>query len=190
MFLSVYHNDHWIYPEVGDDISELVHEVLLSLDHEREFSMPMDSGPPLSVYNPGSDAWFCFANRRLQGDADSGACYLRVAVNNATGYGGLVWSLNASDSRRGGIYDHCWISDNPEPPKIDPRVVADPSLPSFHDRRSTLPIAWIGAAVEEFCRSGTGDRPEMIRWTLGDLNGRRHDLPQQPAMSTLDDPWA
>ncbi|GAA2580535.1 hypothetical protein GCM10010435_67300 [Winogradskya consettensis] len=119
-----------------------------------------------------------------------GACYLRVAVNNATGYGGLIWTLDAADPRHGGIFDHCWISDNPAPPASDPRVIADPGLPRFHDPRSTLRSGHIRAAVEEFCRSEAGERPESVRWTLGDLDGRRHDVPQDPGSSEVDDPWA
>ncbi|MET7749740.1 Imm1 family immunity protein [Micromonospora sp. NPDC005367] len=41
------------------------------------------------------------------------------------------------------------------------------------NRRSVLPLAQVRAAVEEFCRTGTGDRPECIRWVRGEINGER-----------------
>ncbi|MER7735969.1 Imm1 family immunity protein [Streptomyces erythrochromogenes] len=36
---------------------------------------------------------------------------------------------------------------------------------------STLPLAQIRAALEEFCRKGTGGRPECISWVKGEING-------------------
>jgi hypothetical protein len=46
--------------------------------------------------------------------------------------------------------------------------LSDPGFSRYHDPRSTLPIAHIRAAVEEFCRTGTGARPECVHWVHGE----------------------
>nr|WP_121175647.1 Imm1 family immunity protein [Streptomyces sp. 1114.5] len=56
---------------------------------------------------------------------------------------------------------------------LDPRAVSDPGEPRFHDPRSCLPVPEVRAALEEFCRMGTGNRPECIRWVCGYMNGYR-----------------
>jgi hypothetical protein len=71
-------------------------------------------------------------------------------------------------------FNYTWISDNPNPPVFDPRVVSDTGVPRFHDPRSTLPVEEVRAAVEEFCRSG-GERPKCVHWVRGEMNGIRLD---------------
>lgn len=100
---------------------------------------------------------------------------LLVAVNNGTGFGALTWCVRETHPAPRHLHEHIWISDNPDPPAFDPRVVAEPSEQAFHDRRSTLPVAKMLEAIEEFCRVGTGDRPESIGWVPGDLEGVRSD---------------
>ena len=56
-------------------------------------------------------------------------------------------------------------------------MVADVGEPRFHCLRSVLPAARIHAAVEEFCRVGTGGRPEYVDSVTGELSGRRSDDP-------------
>ncbi|MEU9079159.1 Imm1 family immunity protein [Kitasatospora sp. NPDC048538] len=51
------------------------------------------------------------------------------------------------------------------------RVVFDPGDPRFHNPRSCLPVLEVRAALEEFCRMGTGNRPECIHWVRGYMNG-------------------
>ncbi|WP_398900972.1 Imm1 family immunity protein [Streptomyces sp. 1114.5] len=36
-----------------------------------------------------------------------------------------------------------------------------------------MPVPEVRAALEEFCRMGTGNRPECIRWVCGYMNGYR-----------------
>jgi hypothetical protein len=95
---------------------------------------------------------------------------LRLAVNLDTGFGGLIWYAirRSSDDP---ISKRVWISDNPNPPDIDPRVISDTHVPIFLARRSVLPAPRIGEAVEEFCLGGTGARPECIDWAEGQVNG-------------------
>jgi hypothetical protein len=69
----------------------------------------------------------------------------------------------------------CWVSDNPNPPTVDPQVLSDPGAPICFDVRSTLPIPVVRLALQEFCRQGSGDRPECIDWVLGEINGERLD---------------
>ncbi|MFF1441319.1 Imm1 family immunity protein [Streptomyces sp. NPDC058295] len=68
--------------------------------------------------------------------------------------------------------------------------MADPGYPRFHHPRSTVPIARIRAAVEEYCRAGTGHRPTCVDWTPGDLAGRRLDTPiDEDFITRCEDPW-
>jgi hypothetical protein len=95
---------------------------------------------------------------------------LRLAVNLDTGFGGLIWySVHSDDDDP--ISRHVWVSDNPNPPDSDPRVISDTHVPIFLARRSVLPVPRIGEAVEEFCLGGTGARPERIEWAVGQVNG-------------------
>ncbi|WP_153547953.1 Imm1 family immunity protein [Streptomyces sp. RB17] len=118
--------------------------------------------------------------------------YLHAAVNHQTGYGALKWLLPPGSAVfiDAAIAEHVWISDNPTPPDMDPHVISDPDLPRYHHVRSTLPMHAVRAAVEEFCRTGTGMRPSCIDWTPGDLSGRRLDVPDSRISAAYcDDPW-
>jgi Immunity protein Imm1 len=100
--------------------------------------------------------------------------WLAVTVNATTGYGGLTWCRPASTAPQptgDEIADYVWVIDNPSPPDFDPRVVSDPGVPYFYHPRSTLPVTLIRAALEEFCHTGTGDRPECVHWVHGHANG-------------------
>lgn len=168
MILSVVYNGEWRYGETWDEMSEVIDEVMSGLHSE------VDEG---GNYSPGDDAWFCFADERHSDENRVADNHLRLAVNRRTGYGSLVWFVNDRSVKKGGIYDSVWVSDNPEPPDFDPRVVSDPGYPLFHDPASTLSVDRVRAAVEEFCRQGTGERPECISWVPGEMNGQRYDRP-------------
>lgn len=125
---------------------------------------------------PSDDlAWFGVADRPVSYDDLASDTWLAVAVNKTAGYGALMWCVDSSSPRRGGIYEHVWLTDNPSPPQVDPQVVANPDSGLIHSPRSTLPVPQIRLAVEEFCYGVTGDRPERVSWARGDLIGRRHD---------------
>ena len=111
--------------------------------------------------------------RHAGGGLDWPDNYLHVAANISTGYGGLVWFVADRHPRRGGVFDHVWVSDNPSPPDFDPQVISDPGEPRLHDPRSVLPLPRVRAAVEEFCRTGTGMRPESIGLVRGHMSGHR-----------------
>ncbi|MEV6995620.1 Imm1 family immunity protein [Streptomyces sp. NPDC093228] len=177
MILSVVYNGGWRYAEAWDEMSQVIQEVMCGLHSEVEEGRS---------YSPGDDAWFSFAGERHSDENRVADNHLRLAVNHRTGYGSLVWFVNDKSPKKGGIYDPVWVSDNPEPPDFDPRVVSDPGYPLFHDPASTLPITQVRAAVEEFCRKGTGERPECINWVPGEMNGQRYDRP--PIMDFKEDP--
>lgn len=145
----------WRHAETAEEMTDLVSKVLDEL-----------------VGTSGT-AWFGISDRRHVDVRSGPENNLRVAVNGATGYGGLVWFVNGNGSRHGGIYDHVWVSDNPEPPDFDPGVVTDTHVAAYLDRRSVVPLAKVREVVEEFCRTGTGDRPEGISWVRSDANGIR-----------------
>ncbi|WP_329260477.1 Imm1 family immunity protein [Streptomyces sp. NBC_01478] len=133
----------------------------------------------LGYISAGDDAVFSFARSRYTNETfdwwpDN---YLHVAANPSTGYGGLIWYVSADRAEKveDEVSKHTWVSDNPNPPKFDPRVVRDPSFPRFHDPRSAIPIGHVRDAVEEFCRVGTGDRPACVEWARSDTHGARLD---------------
>jgi hypothetical protein len=93
--------------------------------------------------------------------------HLIVALNKETGYGAFMWYWSSVDP--------VWVSDNPQPPDFDPRVVSDSGYPLFHAASSTLPVGRFREVLEEFCYTGTGRRPAGIGWVRSDTCGRRID---------------
>jgi hypothetical protein len=170
MILNALIHEKWQYAETWPEMSALISEVMEHLESEGTVTHGS-----VRFQTPGEDARFMFSGRRHTGDGEWPDNYLVVAVNSATGYGGLIWYVTKDFPRKGGIYDHIWVSDNPQPPDFDPRVVSDPCEPAFHDPRSTLPVSEVRKALEEFCRTGTGDRPQSIAWVEGWMNGHRLD---------------
>ncbi|MER5770324.1 Imm1 family immunity protein [Streptomyces sp. NPDC001985] len=169
MFLSVFVRGEWRYGEGPDDASRLIAEVMEGLRGEEDDTA--------GSYFPGEDAWFCLADQRKTESESIAGCNLRVAVNRHHGHGALVWFVDERYPKEGGIYDSVWISDNPDPIGFDPRIVSDPGYPLFHDPSSALPVSKIQAAVEEFCRMNSGDRPGCVDWVTGHVNGQRLDRP-------------
>ncbi|MFD9398140.1 Imm1 family immunity protein [Streptomyces sp. NPDC060011] len=150
--------------------------------------------PPATWPYGGQSAEFTFTQRP---EGSTGGLldfdgYLHAAVNAQTGHGALKWMLTRRSTvvMDPAIADQVWLSDNPAPPTKDPNVIADPGFPLYHHPRSTLPVDRIRAAVEEYCRAGTGHRPTCIDWTAGQLPGRRLDSPVAEAYIThCEDPW-
>jgi len=124
---------------------------------------------------------------------------LQVSFNPVSGHGALIWSVTPARPGypRDEIDEFIWVSDNPDPPESDPAVLADPGLPSYFDRRSTLKPSRIRAVLDEFSRAGTGDRPSGVDWVHGDYDGsrvesyegRRPDAEPYDGDGT-EDPWA
>lgn len=166
MILNAVIRRKWHYAETWDEMSTLITEVMENLDVETT----------VPYYSPGDDAYFMFSDRRHVNGPDMPNNFLRISVNNSTGFGALIWFVSEKHPVEGGIFDEVWVSDNPAPPDFDPRVVADPGEPAFHDPRSALPIPEVRVAVEEFCHAGTGYRPESIHWVIGNARGERLDV--------------
>ncbi|MET8063393.1 Imm1 family immunity protein [Micromonospora sp. NPDC005313] len=166
----------WLYIDRPEEVSESVARVLASLSGE--VSTP--------VYNPGDDAWFMIGDRKHESETDLPDNFLRVSVNWATGFGGMVWFLSSDSSTTSSVGDSVWVSNNPQPPDFDPRVVADPGGPVFHDRRSALPISQVAEVVERFCIAATGDRPSGVDWVQGDVAGRRADRQHEAELPEVD----
>ncbi|MFG3511286.1 Imm1 family immunity protein [Streptomyces bobili] len=153
------------YAETDKEVSELIAEAVENLSFEQVDSPWVD---------PGEDAWFMWAERRLKG-RERPDNHLRVAVNSSTGYGALLWFFNAERAERANdsVSDRIWVSNNPTPPNFDPRVVSDPGYPLFHDPISTIPVSEVRRALQEFCDTKTGDRPTCVEWTQAEMNGTR-----------------
>jgi hypothetical protein len=168
LILNIVFRGDYLYAESKAEVSALIAHVMGNLRGERT---------DLDWISAGDDAVFSWANARHTNDTfdwwpDN---YLHVAANPSNGYGGLIWYVSAERAGRvqDGISDHTWVSDNPNPPEFDPRVVRDPSFPRFHDPRSAIPVSLVREAVEEFCRVGTGDRPTCVKWVRSDTHGAR-----------------
>ncbi|MFD8767103.1 Imm1 family immunity protein [Streptomyces mirabilis] len=168
MILNAVIHGRYHYAESWPEKARLVDEVMENMRSERR------DQPWIS---PGEIATLMFADRRHSESVDDWwpDNTLQVAVNLESGYGGLVWFVTQERAMKDEISEHIWVSDNPNPPDFDPRVVSDPGVPFFFDPRSALPIDRVRAALEEFCRHETGDRPECIRWVHGEMNGQRYE---------------
>lgn len=166
MILNARIHGKYHYAESWPEKYDLISEVMENLRFERTDSPWVD---------PGEIAEFMFATQRRTDSSDWWPDnHLQISVNSATGFGGLVWFAMRDQVPEGDIAEYIWISDNPSPPSFDPRVVADPGVPHFFDPRSAIPAEDVRAALEEFCKKGTGDRPECIHWVQGDLDGTRN----------------
>ncbi|MGW8729219.1 Imm1 family immunity protein [Streptomyces sp. NPDC055808] len=69
--------------------------------------------------------------------------------------------------------DWAWVSDNPSPVGFDPEILIDVHVPYYHDSRNALPLSNVRAALEEFCHTASGTRPECINWVKGQPSGER-----------------
>ncbi|MGW2647851.1 Imm1 family immunity protein [Streptomyces sp. NPDC001393] len=160
---STYH-----YAETWQEMSDLIEQVI----REQQCVIP--------GVGIGDGVVFMFASERHAAQTRGWRPdnHLHVGVNSSTGYGGLVWYVSPKRADESGdeISQWCWVSDNPTPPEFDPQVLSDPGSPLCYDPRSTLPVTQVRAALEEFCRTGTGDRPECINWVRGEINGERLKL--------------
>ncbi|MFK0121649.1 Imm1 family immunity protein [Streptomyces sp. NPDC090994] len=96
--------------------------------------------------------------------------YLYVSVNVKNGYGALKWWTNKvpASAPEDDISRYVWTSGNPNPPSFDPALIADPGNPSYYPREAAIPVAQVRAALEEFCRTRTGERPDCVSWLLLD----------------------
>lgn len=165
MILNVRIGAEYYHAETWPDMFDLIDLVIC----EQRFSIPgVGVGDPVS---------FSFAHERRTAETrgwwpDN---YLRAGVNASTGYGGLVWYVSPKRAEASGdeVSQWCWVSDNQFPPGFDPKVFSDPGSPLCYDPRSTLPVSQVRSALEEFCRFGTGNRPECINWVHGEINGER-----------------
>ncbi|WP_328969092.1 Imm1 family immunity protein [Streptomyces sp. NBC_00239] len=94
--------------------------------------------------------------------------FLYVSVNTGNGYGALKWWT--SDTPEGADDNHVsrfiWTSGNPNPPSFSPKLISDSGTPSYYPPEAAIPVAQVREALEEFCRTRTGDRPESVSWLL------------------------
>ncbi|MBD0676161.1 Imm1 family immunity protein [Streptomyces sp. CBMA156] len=175
MLLNVHIDGKWRYGETPEEKTQAVSEAF-------EILAEKGSGGP--DWRPGEIALFSFSETPYDDHTLPNNC-LMVSINASSGYGGLIWFSTDDHPQRGGAWGKTWVSDNPEPPDFDPQVVSDPGYPLFHDPASTLPIAQVRQAVEEFNRIATGGRPECLSWIGGAISGQRDD--RAPIIETVGD---
>ncbi|MFJ9447185.1 Imm1 family immunity protein [Kitasatospora sp. NPDC101235] len=164
MILHLSFDGDVMYPSDWEETNRLISKALHSISVKE-----LRDGE----YVAGDQALFCYTEPTERHPST----YLFVAANELSGYGALTWCSDGRPPRQGGIYEYAWISDNPSPPEIDSRLVSETYYPRFYDRASAIPLPQVRAAIEEYCRSGTGERPECIGWTTGEVSGRRYDRP-------------
>ncbi|MFF0388040.1 Imm1 family immunity protein [Kitasatospora sp. NPDC004615] len=148
--------------------------MILEIWYDREARRPADAEETETMVAEalraaaGSQAAFCFR----EPGAEHRSAELCVTVDEAGEYGALSW-LNVG--HKGGIHDWLWLSDNPHPSGAEPALVADDHTGAQFDPASVLPMPLIAAAVHEYCRGGTGERPPSVDWVTGEYNGYRND---------------
>ncbi|MER6853987.1 Imm1 family immunity protein [Streptomyces flaveolus] len=96
--------------------------------------------------------------------------YLYVSINTRNGYGALKWwtSNVPEGAPEDDVSRFVWTSGNPNPPSVDPELIADPGTPSYYPCEAAIPVGQVREALEEFCRTRTGARPECVSWLLLD----------------------
>ncbi|MHB9859484.1 Imm1 family immunity protein [Streptomyces sp. YIM S03343] len=77
-------------------------------------------------------------------------------------------SKEPQDEAEEDIFRSVWTSMNPEPPSSDPLLIKDPGGGECYPRETAIPVTQVRDAIEEFCQSRTGKRPECIEWELLD----------------------
>ncbi|MET3425717.1 hypothetical protein BJ973_004929 [Actinoplanes tereljensis] len=165
MQMNVLIDGDWYHPGSWADTAALIDRIM----QEQEHWFP--------GFGIGGSAALSVSAEPMTG-GDRPRNYLQVGVNSFSGYGGLIWL--------GG--DGCWVSDNPEPPGFDPFVLSNSGGPFGFHPESTLPVARIRAAVEEFCRARTGERPGGVSWVPGGMNGERQDRNEERHHGTVTEP--
>lgn len=175
MILNVLFSKEWHHGESPNDAQRLISTITSNAGRGWE------SGEALMI----DEAWICFSEEKFERTdiQYSPNSYLKVNVNGQSGYGALAWYATSGGD--------VWISDNPWPPSFDPRVTSDPHYPRFYDRRSTIPLEQVQAALEEFCFSRSGTMPACVQWIVGSLNGQRSDqvYEEEVMAEAPENPW-
>ncbi len=153
MILTVLIGDERLHGETEAEAERLISRVMETLEF-------------------GDNAWLTI-DHVCRGEGVYADNTLKVSINPETGYGGLSWQVGINYPKQGGIYSCTWVSDNPEPPAIDPRILSDAHHPVFMEPASALPLPEVRKVLEEFYLTGTGDRPKSINWVKGHMNGER-----------------
>jgi hypothetical protein len=169
MILDVHFRERLWRIENEAQIERVVDEVMVGLAHEDKVSPWVDAGDVAMFFL--SDSGY------EQAAADNLSIKaLQASVNLKSGFGGLVWFVTGIFVRKDALSNYIWVSDSPEPPEFDPRVVGDPGIPVFFDRKSAIPVKLVRAALKEFCKDGNGARPTCIQWVRGEMDGTRHEV--------------
>ncbi|GAA4978550.1 hypothetical protein GCM10025331_86920 [Actinoplanes utahensis] len=130
----------------------------------------------------GDETDFFFVEGGLIPSRQAPNSTLMVRVNASTGLGALIWFVNTLRADASGRQDDqwIWVTDNADPADDDPLVAAEPHELIGVGPSVVLPVAEIRAAVEEYCRAGTGERPGSVSWVHGNNLGERDDRQWKP----------
>ncbi|MGW7401748.1 Imm1 family immunity protein [Streptomyces cyaneofuscatus] len=94
--------------------------------------------------------------------------YLYVSLNIQNGYGALKWWTTSvpDEAPEDDVARFVWTSGALSPPPFDPELISDPGTPSYYPREAAIPAQCVREALEEFCRTRTGARPNSVPWQL------------------------
>ncbi|MFF2540847.1 Imm1 family immunity protein [Streptomyces cyaneofuscatus] len=94
--------------------------------------------------------------------------FLYVSLNTRNGYGALKWwTTNVpEEAPEDDAARFVWTSGALSPPPFDPELISDPGTPSYYPREAAIPARRVREALEEFCRTRTGERPNSVPWQL------------------------
>ena len=157
MILNAVVHGKYRYGETSDRVESLIHAVMHDLA----------PGDPWRDMRPGEDAYLMLAEGKHDEETFDWFPhnYLQVVANQCTGFGAVSWFVTDEWPSQGAdpVADHAWVSLNADSPE-DPKVIGDPGYPRWYHPRHAIPLEQVEAAVREFCRRGTGDRPECLFW--------------------------
>ncbi|MET9564079.1 Imm1 family immunity protein [Streptomyces tauricus] len=148
------------YARTEREVSSLIDHIMSELIQEGRTPDGFEIIPEMAVLSIVKGKYPEESNERWPNN------YMYVSVNNRHAYGALKWwTANIPEgSPENDVTRSVWTSGVSTPPPFDPRLISDPGTPTYYPPEAAIPVKLVREAVEEFCRSRTGARPECLPW--------------------------